>query len=387
MSDTSSTLPTQVSVYPVDFPKQDVCCESPCDPPWQAGPSCLTYFQTVDTSYTLAGGKPTVAGAQRGEIEVQIVYQHKLCLVGKQHGGLAYTLTLLPGEKVTLYHSDRFRRTTTEDARYSVQTTFSQFVSALFQTAQSNDTSLLSQVLNSSSSSDSSSGGGGIQIPFLGGIGGSGSSNSSTSGSSAATISVDAASALFQQVASQASFYTDQQRSITVSSYEDQQTVSITQRTFQNDNPCRPVTYFVRKVVDVYVATTTVSLIQVQVVSGNQVSGWLLPSQLGALPAATVTAIDKILAGLPKVGQSIEAPTTITVPTDGVVYDPELSHCCTCDPEREETIRIQLERQRAEAAKVAMEARLMEQEVRRREMLLAAGTLTPFDPAPAPPGP
>ena len=64
-----------------------------------------------------------------------------MCLIGKQHGGLAYTLTLLPGETMTLYQSDRYRRTTAETERYSTQTTFSQFVSALYQQQTSSDSS------------------------------------------------------------------------------------------------------------------------------------------------------------------------------------------------------------------------------------------------------
>ena len=50
---------------------------------------------------------------------------------------------------MTLYQSDRYRRTTAETERYSTQTTFSQFVSALYQQQTSSDSSALVQVLNS----------------------------------------------------------------------------------------------------------------------------------------------------------------------------------------------------------------------------------------------
>lgn len=382
MSETSK-MKDEAGLYPAPLPKPDACCESPCDPAWGKELPCLYYNQTLTEFFNLEG-QPVSDNDSREYIEVVLTLQHSLCLVGKQHGGLAYTLTLLPGEKMTLYHSDRYRRTTTEDSRYSVQTTFNMFTSALFQAQSSNDFSAVNQVLNNSASS--SGGGGGLSVNLgivsFGGGGGGGSSNNSSSFNGS---TFDSSASTFAQVANQASLYTDMQRSITISSYEDTETATITSRTFQNDNPCRPVTYFVRKVVDLYVATTKVAAILLRVVEGKSMTAWLTPAQIGSLPAAFQGIMKHILSTLPTVGHEIEQSNPIAVPTDGVVYDPELSHCCTCDPEREEQLRIGLERARAEAARIAMEARLMEQEVKRRELLLAAGTLTPFNPPPATP--
>jgi hypothetical protein len=128
---------------------------------------------------SLANG-PVKGDSARGFVTVNVTYTHRLCLIGKQHGGLAYTLTLLPGEKMTLYQSDRYRRTTSETERYSVQTTFAQFVSALSQQKNSSDSSALVQVLNSQSQSASASGGGGINLGVFN-IGGGGSDSSSSS--------------------------------------------------------------------------------------------------------------------------------------------------------------------------------------------------------------
>ena len=122
---------------PVTLPTQDPCCQAPCDPPWITKPACITFTETK-TSVVGLDGKSATSDAARGFVIVNVTYTHTFCLVGKQHGGLAYTLTLLPGEKMTLYHSDRYRRTTTETARYSVQTTFAQFVSALYQQQNAN---------------------------------------------------------------------------------------------------------------------------------------------------------------------------------------------------------------------------------------------------------
>jgi len=148
-----------------------------------------------------------------------VTYIHTLCLVGKQHGGLAYTLTLLPGEKMTLYHSDRYRRTTSETERYSVQTTFSQFVSALYQRQNSSNSSALVQVLNNQSMSSSASSGGGFNLFGLVTFGGGGGSSSSSSSSSGVDLSTQTSANQFLSLAQQAAQYTDLQRSITISSF------------------------------------------------------------------------------------------------------------------------------------------------------------------------
>jgi thermitase len=310
-----------------------------------------------------------------------VTYAHRICLIGKQHGGLAYTLTLLPGEKTTLYHSDRYRRTTSDTERYSVQTTFAQFLSALYQQQTSSDSSSLVQVLNNQSASSSASGGGGINLGIFS-IGGGGGATSSSSSGSAVDLSVQASASQFQSLAQQASQYTDLQRSITVSSYEDSETVSTTQRTLVNNNRCYAVNYFVRKVLDVYSSTTTVTAVTFEVTAGNYVSGVLTPAQIGQVEAQFRAAVEAILKGVPAVGEVVEQPAVLSVPTDGVVYDPELAHCCALDPELDQAERIKLEREQAEAQKIGLELQLMALEVQRRQALLAAGTLTPFEPAP-----
>ena len=279
------------------------------------------------------------------------------CLVGKQHGGLAYTLTLLPGEKMTLYQSDRYRRTTTDTERYSVQTTFSQFVSALHQQQSSSDSSALVQVLNSQTQSSNASGGGGINLGIFS-LGGGGGSSKSSSSSSAVDLSTQASASQFSSLAQQASQYTDLQRSTTISSYEDSETVSTTQRILVNNNLCYAVTYFVRKVMDVYVITTKVTAVTFQVTAGNFVSPVLTPSQIGQLPAKYKATVEAILKGVPAVGESVEVPTVLTVPTDGVVYDPELAHCCALDPGLEQAALIKLEREQAEAQRIGLEVRV-----------------------------
>src|ERR1700722_20914747 len=205
---TTQTFDPADGSTPVTLPTSDPCCQSPCDPPWRAGPSCTTFTETKTSTVTLVNDSKT-ADFARGFVTINVTYAHTLCLIGKQHGGLAYTLTLLPGEKTTLYQSDRYRRTTSETARYSVQTTFAQFVSALYQQQNSSDSSLLVQVLNNQAQSSGSAGGG--FNPFTLSIGG-GSSSSSLSSSSAGDLSTQSSANQFLSLAQQ---YTDLQRSIT----------------------------------------------------------------------------------------------------------------------------------------------------------------------------
>ena len=120
--------------YPchVDLPVPDDCCVSPCDPPWRKDEQCIYWYETRYFKVPIRTDNQPGAvdtGAFRIYIEFRIIYEHKLCLLGKQHGPLLFTQTLLPGEKVTLYHSDRYRRITSETDRFAVQTTFTQFLS------------------------------------------------------------------------------------------------------------------------------------------------------------------------------------------------------------------------------------------------------------------
>jgi hypothetical protein len=366
---------------PVTLRTQDPCCQSPCDPPWRTGPSCITFTETKTLVVPIAGSLK-VGDFGRGTVTITVTYAHTLCLVAKQRGGLAYTLTLLPGEKMTLYQSDRYRRTTSETERYSVQTTFSQFVSAVHSQQTSDDSSKLQQVLNSQTQSASSSSGGGINLGIFS-IGNGGSDSGSKSVSSVSDLSTQNSASQFQSTAQQASQYTDLQRGITISSYEDSETVSTTQRTLVNNNACYAVTYFVRKVLDVYVLTTKVIAVTVQVTVDNYVSPVLTPAQINQLPQQYQKAVEAALKGLPTVGESVEQPTVLTVPTDGVVYDPELAHCCAQDPALEQAEMIKLERAQAEAQKLGLEVQLMALEVQRRQALLAAGTLTAFETPPS----
>jgi thermitase len=133
----------------------------------------------------------------------------------------------------------------------------------------------------------------------------------------------------------------------------------------------------VRRVLDVYVLTTKVTAITFRVTAANFVSPVLAPAEIAQVPAQFRKEVEAILKGLPAVGDAAPQVTTL-IPTDGLVYDPELAHCCVRDPEMEQLAMIKLEREQAEAQKIGIELQLMALEVKRRQALLAAGTLTPF---------
>lgn len=366
---------------PIILPEREECCEAPCDPPWLTKPSCLSFTETKTVTVDLSPARSGNFG--RGQVLVSVTYEHRLCLLGKQHGGLAYTLTLLPGERMTIYQSERFRRTTSESTRYSVHTTFSQFVTALHQDRESNSSSSLSQVLQSSSSGDATAGGIGIAIPLGGVFGLAGAGYHASSSSSVKDLATHQSADHFVSVAEQASQYTDMQRSVVVSTFEDTETVNTTQRVLVNQNVCYAVNYFVRKVLDVFQLTTRVLAVTIQVKTPKFTSAVLTPDELGDLPAELKAPVTGILKGLPKVGEEVAHPRRITVPTDGVVYDPELCHCSSAESTLEQAEMIKLERAEAEALKLRLEVQLMELELQRRQALLAAGTLEPFEPCPA----
>src|SRR5678815_2075075 len=134
--------------YPchVELPVPDDCCVSPCDPPWRKDEQCIYWYETRYFKVPIhSDNQPGAAdlAAFRIYIEFRVIYEHKLCLLGKQHGPLLYTQTLLPGEKVTLYHSERYRRITSETDRFSVQTTFMQYLSAVHEARSTNSLEVL----------------------------------------------------------------------------------------------------------------------------------------------------------------------------------------------------------------------------------------------------
>jgi hypothetical protein len=353
----------------------DPCCVSPCDPPWLTDENCLIQYDTRFFRRPLKRDEdPAGRFELRSFIEFRITYEHRVCRIGKQHGPLIYTVTLLPGEKVNLYHSDRYRRTTSETERYSVATTFMQFASAIHQSRVTNTFESLSDTLSSFKSGASGSVGGGL-AGFFGAP--SGSVSTSVAVTDHNQVNVGFVSDQYNQSVHQASVLTHAERSVVVSTYEDQETKDITVRSIQNDNDCRAVTYFVRQVFELYSVETKVYDITYRIVAPGVPADWHSLEDVEWLPGEAREEFKQALDLLPKIGQMSDRPKKVSLPTDGTVYDPELANCCSCEPERADAIELQ-----GHMAK--LEAQLVELEIERRRKLIDSGDLSPFEPVPVP---
>ena len=350
----------------VELPDIPAECVSPAAPPWVPFSQCIVWYET--------------RFVRSGDILYRIIYEHDLCLVGRQQGALAYTTTLLPGESLKLYHYDRYRRTKSTTDLYSVHTSFRQSVSAIHQSRVSQSTSKYQEFLNDvRADGDTNVTVGGQLFPVSWSV----DDFDSNTLHFFQSASAQSASEDFSQTASSASQQVDTERSIVVSTFEDAEAINVTSREIKNPNDCRAVTYFVRRVNEVYnVSTRVVSV------------SWALFQQLRATAAFQVAfrSIDDLtnvdggivkqirleMAQLPKPGEVVEAPRPITLPTDGLLYEAELAHCSSCEPERVAADRIALEKAKAEALKACCEAELCRLEARRRRLLLDKGDLSGF---------
>jgi hypothetical protein len=328
-------------------------CVSPESPTWLPWQHCFQIYEF--RQFRLPGNE---------SIEIRVKYEHKLCLKGRKQGPLAYTLTLLPQEQITLYHYERHRRVTSATARFSERTSFYEFtqkVSGKFQSRSEEE------INSSTKSSGSVSGSGGL---FSIGILSVGSASASMSSSSSrAFTDVKTVSSEFENTAKISAQAVETERSIVVSTFEEKDVVDVTRRLLRNDNQCRAVTYFVRRVFEVYSLSTSIVSIEVRVRGGE----W---TAVDALPDALVKQVKKAIEKLQTPGTKHDSEVEIHLPTDGLVYEPELAHCCSCEPQREYRLHLENEKLKAEIA-------LMEQEVERRKALVSKGELGIFDPGPA----
>lgn len=385
----------------VSLREPDPCCVSPCDVPWRPDEQCITWYEDRLFRTPLAPKGPDVRRAPedagvRGMVaavdltaaelvripvvEFRITYAHKLCPLGKQHGGLLYTVTLLPGETLKLYQSDRYRRVTSEEQRYSVQTTFLQFLSVVHEARRTGTIDQLDERLTRTSSEGSRSIGGGFFGGFFG-IGGGKSQSSSSSTSDLSRFRLNLVSSEYFQSVVQASQLTHAERSLVISSYEDDEKLDVTVRTLENANDCHAVTYFVRQVLELYAVSTTVADIGFRILAQGVPPEWHVADDLDWLPEQVRDRIRETLGLLPKVGTVVSQPRPVSLPTDGSVYDAELAHCGSCEPEREAAVRLKLEETKARTEKACLEAELLRTELKRRRLQLQSGDLSPFTPS------
>lgn len=363
---------TSTTACGVDL-EPDPCCVSPCDPPWcsdEVGVVCCeTRCLCVPIQRDCERPETTIL-AGKGTIELRVMYEHRLCLAGKQHGPLLFTQTLLPGEKVTLVHHERYRRVTGEADRFSVQATFLQFLSAVHQARAAGGLAVLSERLASARGSAAAAVGGG-----LAGLLGGGSTEVRVTDPH--QLRVGAIAEAFHRSATQAAQLTGAERSIVITSHDDRDTVSGTARTLHNTNDCRAVTYFIRQVMELLALTTRVCEISFRVLAPGLPPHWHSIEDMGGIPGSIREEIEPVVRHLPECGETVGHPRLVALPSDGAVYDPELARCCSCEPERAAALAIQLEQQKAEALQACLEVQALEVELERRRLLLQKGDLAP----------
>jgi subtilisin family serine protease len=341
-------------------------CRAPAAPPWLPFDRCIMFYET--RSFDL----PNV---QDRRLQTRVIYEHCLRLLGRQQGSLLYTVTLLPGEKVRIFEFDRYRRVKSSTERVSVHTSFRQTMSALSQSRRSTSSSAyLDTLVDIRSHADTSvSAGGGLAgffgAPQVKGETGVDSQTTIASGASTRTTSEQ-----FAQIAVTASQAMEAERSLVVSRFEETEHQTTTERTLQNDNHCYAVTYYIRRVNEVYAIYTRVESIEWHI--GD--SAWRSFDDTEGLSDAGKKILSEIRRGLPKPGDRLQDPRQITLPTDGTLYEAELAHCSSCEPNREAEELIRLERMRLQARRECLQAELLGLEIERRRSLAASSQGEPL---------
>jgi subtilisin family serine protease len=342
-------------------------CRSPAPIPWLPYDRCLYFYEA----------RMFTPERREERLQLRVTYQHCLKIVGRQQGPLIYTVTLLPGEEVSIYEYDRYRRVRAETERVSVHTSFRQTLSALSQTRRAATASAYFETLSETRTrADTSVSAGGGLAGFFGAPSVRGEFSAEQETTIASGSSVRTVSEQFTQNAITASQSTEAERSIVVSRFEEAESQDTTSRKLRNDNHCHAVTYFVRRVNEVYEAATRVESLEWRLGEGMP---WRSIDDLENLSDDVRKALERLLDEAPRVGEESRDRRSITLPTDGTLYEAELAHCSSCEPSREADVLIDLELKRLESRKRCLEVELLALELERRRSLVAAGSAEPLE--------
>jgi subtilisin family serine protease len=342
-------------------------CRSPAPIPWLPYDRCQYFYEArIFTPERI-----------QERLQLRITYEHCLRIVGRQQGPLIYTLTILPNEEVTLYEYDRYRRVRSETERVSVQASFRQTLSALSQTRRTASASAYFDTLTEARArADTSVSAGGGLAGFFGAPSVRGEFSTEVETTIASGASVRTVSEQFTQNALTASQSTEAERSIVVSRFEDAEHREATSRRFRNDNHCHAITYFVRRVNEAYEARTRIESVEWRLGEG---APWRSVDDLDGLPDDLRKRFERVLRDMPRVGDERGDRRSITLPTDGTLYEAELAHCSSCEPEREAEVLIGVELQRLESRRRCLEVELLALELGRRRALVASGSAEPLE--------
>jgi thermitase len=269
--------------------------------PWLPWKHCFKLYE-----FRTAAVPVDEAGTAKFRLErvlIRVRYEHALCLLGRKQGPIVHSLTLLPKEQVRIYEYDRYRRATSATERFSARTSF------FTMTQRVNDTYSSTKAREGGSVSASTSvGGGGGGGVDLGIISFGAEASASASATTSAYFDVAQVSERFSHVAETSSLAVESERSIVVSTFEDQENLQSTARTLRNDNACQAVTYFIRRVFEVYNLCTRVVGIEVRI----ETSGWT-----SAPPQRNQTVVRRFLDRV-DIGTAHDPRVEIALPTDGL---------------------------------------------------------------------
>ncbi len=348
------------------------CCEEPTEHACR-GPSPVPWLPYDRCQFFYEGRVFDLGTLQeRLRLSVRVIYQHCMKLVGRQQGPLLYTTTLLPGEEVRIFEFDRYRRTRSATERVSVHTSFRQTLSALSQTRRAVSSSAYMDVLNDvRTHADTSVSAGGGLAGFFGAPKVSGSFEADTQTTVASGASVHTAAEQFTQLAITASQAMEAERSLVVSSFEDEEHRTTTARTLKNHNRCHAVTYFVRRVNEAYEASTRVEAVEWRL--GDN-APWRSFDDLEGVPDQLRKLFQQLAKVLPKKDEVTGDARPVTLPTDGTLYEAELARCGSCEPVMEAAEKVRLERLRLAARRACLEVELLAMEVERRRALMGSET-------------
>jgi thermitase len=317
------------------------------------GPRPVPWLPFDRAQYFYEGRVFTVGRFDQGVLQIRVTYQHMLSLTGRQQGPLLYTVTLLPGETVELYEFDRYRRVRAAEERLSVHSSFRQTMSALSQTSRfSSASAYTDSLVDIRTHADTSVSAGGGLAGFFGAPEVRGEFGVATETTVASGASATTASSQFTQNAITAAQSTEAERSVVVSTFDEAETQNTTRRTLQNQNPCHAVTYYVRRVMEVYAASTRVESIEWRI--GD--TPWRSVEDRTADVERTMKDLG---AALPRPAEEVTDARQVTLPTDGTLYEAELAHCSSCDPMREAQLRVETEKHRIENRRACVEVELL----------------------------
>jgi thermitase len=332
-------------------------CRAPAAPPWLPYDRCLMFFEARGFD---------LPQLQDRRLQVRVTYEYCLRLLGRQQGPLLYTTTLLPGETVRIYEFDRFRRVKSSTERVSVHTSFRQTMSALSQSRRSNSASAYVETLNDiRTHADTSVSAGGGLAGFFGAPQVKGEVGIDTQTTIASGASVRTVTEQFTQLAVTASQAMEAERSLVVSRFEEAEHQTTTERVLQNQNHCYAVTYYVRRVNEVYAIYARVVSIEWRL--GD--TAWRSFDDTDGVPDGVRKLLEDIRKHLPRQGEVQHEARQITLPTDGTLYEAELAHCSSCEPTREAEELVRIERLRLAARRECLQVQLLELELQRRRVL------------------